>query len=270
MKTEILDKAVIVAAHPDDEILWFSSLLTGVDRIVLCYLGELVNPEFGEFRAQALGRFPLAEKMTCLDVVALGVSRPKNFVAPRFSSYGIELVTPNGLPENGRKHYENNYLVLREKLSDILKKHRNVITHNPWGEYGHEEHVQVYRAVKSLQLEMGFEVWTSNYCSTRTIGLVSPIVNASRMLTLPTNPDLGRTIMEIYRETKCWTWYDNWQWPAEETFFKEAPPGSSGLAFGSVLPVNLIVKPPLPARLERSEPKAAGRFSKFVGLGKRS
>ena len=43
----ISGKSILVVAHPDDEILWFSSILASVDHVILCYLGELVNPEFG-------------------------------------------------------------------------------------------------------------------------------------------------------------------------------------------------------------------------------
>ena len=264
---EILENTVIVAAHPDDEILWFSSLLADVDKIVLCYLGELSNPNFGECRKQALAKFPLKEKMVCLDLMALGVSRPKNFVSPRFSPFGIELVADNKLPGNGQQHYENNFLTLRRKLTDIIGNYQNVITHNSWGEYGHEEHVQVNRAVMDLQASLGFNLWTSNYCSTRTMGLMASIANASQVATLPTNPQLAHRIMEIYQETQCWTWYDHWKWPAEETFFKEAPQGLPGISYGSVLPINLIVKPPLPLQPVRSESKI-NRLRKFVGLGK--
>ena len=51
--------------------------------------------------------------------------------------------------------------LLRARLGDC----RNVITHNPWGEYGHEDHVQVFRAVTALQAELGFAVWVSGYCA---------------------------------------------------------------------------------------------------------
>ena len=267
-EAEILKKSIIVAAHPDDEILWFSSLLEKADHVVLCYLGELANPEFGQFRSQALSRFPLIEKMSCLELTALGVSRPKNFVSPKFSPFGIELLADSKLPENGQKHYRNNYLLLRSKLADILGKYHNVVTHNPWGEYGHEEHVQVYRAIKDLQPSLGFDLWTSNYCSTRTVGLVGSIAQASQVVTLPTNSQLAQGIMELYIRNQCWTWYENWKWPTEETFFKEAPVGSPGITYGSVLPVNLIIKPPLPVQAVQVESNLS-RIRKIVGLGKR-
>ena len=60
-------------AHPDDEILWFSSVLGKVDHVVLCYLGELVNPDFETQRRQVLAGYPLQDKMSCLELVSLGV-----------------------------------------------------------------------------------------------------------------------------------------------------------------------------------------------------
>lgn len=262
----IFDNSIIVAAHPDDEILWFSSLLEKADHVALCYLGELVNPEFGRYRSQALSQFPLSEKMSCLELTALGISRPRNFISPKFSPFGIELVPDSKLPKNGQKHYEKNYVILRDKLADILGEFKNVVTHNPWGEYGHEEHVQVYRAVKDLQPRLGFDLWISNYCSTRTVGLIGSIAKASQVVTLPTNSQLAKRIMDIYIQYQCWTWYEDWQWPSEETFFQEAPNGSPGINYGSVLPFNLIVKPPLPVQAVQGESKL-GRIKKMVGLG---
>ncbi|MCA9480500.1 MAG: hypothetical protein KC545_09100, partial [Nitrospira sp.] len=85
---------------------------------------------------------------------------------------------------------------------------------------------------------------------------------------LPTNSQLARRIMEIYQETQSWTWYDSWDWPSEEIFFKEATLGQPGIPFGRVLPMNLIIKPPLPPSTQSipHETKLK-RIRKFVGLG---
>jgi hypothetical protein len=97
---------------------------------------------------------------------------------------------------------------------------------------------------------------------------VAQIANASQVVTLPTNLPLAKRIMAIYRQTQCWTWYDNWEWPAEETFFKEGSPDTPGITYGSVLPVNLIIKPPLPSPSVRPETKI-NQIRKFVGLGQK-
>ena len=41
--------AALVVAHPDDEALWFSSVLTRVDKIVICYQ-DLEGSDLGQKR----------------------------------------------------------------------------------------------------------------------------------------------------------------------------------------------------------------------------
>ena len=36
--TENLEQAVLVVAHPDDEILWFSGIFSFVGMVLVCYL----------------------------------------------------------------------------------------------------------------------------------------------------------------------------------------------------------------------------------------
>src|SRR5690606_34980381 len=58
--------------------------------------------------------------------------------------------------------YRRNYAMIRSRLADQLLAGMNVFTHAPWGEYGHEDHVQVYRVLESLRDEIGFTLWVSN------------------------------------------------------------------------------------------------------------
>ena len=74
--------------------------------------------------------------------------------------------------QNSKEHYRNNYDELKQRLEEKLRGYRNVFTHNPWGEYGHEEHVQVYRVVKDLQAQMRFNLWYSNYVSNKSFKLM--------------------------------------------------------------------------------------------------
>ncbi len=71
--------------------------------------------------------------------------------------YGVELRkdTPPELVET----YRANYAAVRKALVPHLEKHRVVYTHNPWGEYGHEEHIQVCRAVLDVGAEHDSCVW---------------------------------------------------------------------------------------------------------------
>jgi len=123
-----------------------------------------------------------------------------------------------------------------------ISGYQNVITHNPWGEYGHEEHVQLYRVVKSLQAEMGFSIWFSNYCSYKSLVFMSQYASGfnSEPLTLKTNKTVSSDVAKIYKENGCWTWYDGYQWPDEETFIKENAVEEKNPAYGSIFPLNMI------------------------------
>ncbi len=54
-----------------------------------------------------------------------------------------------------------NFHRLRDMLRPELEGLDAVVTHNPWGEYGHEEHIQVFRVISAQAEEMGFRVWVS-------------------------------------------------------------------------------------------------------------
>jgi hypothetical protein len=108
-------------------------------------------------------------------------------------------------------------------MENTLKGYRNVFTHNPWGEYGHVEHVQVYRVVKELQKKMEFNLWFSNYCSNKSIGLMLTYSAGigSKYTTLKTNQDLANSVKDLYIKNCCWTWFGNWRWSADESFIKD-------------------------------------------------
>jgi len=164
---EILKDSIIIAAHPDDEILWFSSILNKVGRIIICFLECEPNAQLTIGRKRTLSEYPM-KNISCLEIAESMVFDDINFRNPLITKYGIEISNDN----IAKKRYINNYYNLRKMLRNKLKDYQNVFTHNPWGEYGHEEHIQVYRVVKELQKEMKFNLWFSNYCSNKSIDLM--------------------------------------------------------------------------------------------------
>jgi hypothetical protein len=119
---------------------------------------------------------------------------------------------------------------------------RNVVTHNPWGEYGHEEHVQVFRAVESLQRELGFMLWVSCYCSNRSDALMRQYLSRLGTPTplLPTDKALGARFQALYTEAGCWTWADDYIWPEREVFYPWMPEPDPAPRSGTVRPINFI------------------------------
>jgi len=246
----MLEKSIIVSAHPDDEILWFSSLLKSVDNIVFCFPDEIADPHFGERRKKAVLNYPL-QNVFSLELASVGVWRPQCFVSPRFNKYGIELTGEDVTNSAHAKKYEENYYELRRKLASVLSQYQNVITHNPWGEYGHEEHIQVYRVVSELQKKIGFNLWYSSYCSSRTVNLVLQCICVAEEVTLPTDVGLAKELMKFYEMNACWTWYKDWHWPLQETFIRQGGCTPSDIKNVSLVPLNLILMPQMPQEFGR-------------------
>lgn len=257
MKNIPLEKSAIVVAHPDDEILWFSSIITKVDKIVICFLGSDFDSSWEEGRREALKNYPLE------NVTSLGITESANFDCadwqePVLRANGIELVKKR----SNIQRYEENYQILKRKLKNSLEGIKHVYTHNPWGEYGHEEHVQIHNVVTSLQDELGCDIWFSNYCSNKSLPLALKFVTgfSSDYMAIETNNKYAKIVMEIYKKNNCWTWFDDYKWFSEECFMcrktldRQKNVGQNQV--GHIFPLNFIKidyevedKPPLLQRI---------------------
>lgn len=68
--------------------------------------------------------------------------------------------------------YSANAETLRGILSTELQEHPVVFTHNPWGEYGHEEHIQVFVTVRGVSERIGIRTCTSGYFAVRSMRMM--------------------------------------------------------------------------------------------------
>lgn len=208
-------KSAIVAAHPDDEILFFSSIITKVDKIFICYLNNPKVPERKNGRLKALENYPL-DNIEILNIDTSAASRFVDWLNPQPSAYG--LVIKHGASE---KAYQSSYDHLISTLRPKLVDFQNIFTHNPWGEYGHADHVQVHRAVKNLANESPFHMWCPNYVAHRSIALAKQYLIEARYhepLTFPTNRALAETISQLYIQEGVWTVPQSFQWFTSESF----------------------------------------------------
>jgi hypothetical protein len=269
--SEITDGSILVVAHPDDEVLWFSSILEHVQETIICFLEVDSRPDWSEGRRKSLASYPLP------NVVSLGLRESEpfngaNWLSPVCTDYGLE-ITKNAhtFPGFSEAKYRTNYESLRQRLSPRLKNSRNVFTHNPWGEYGHEEHVQVYRVVCELQREYGFGLWISNYCSNKSHNLMLRHLSGFRSdyVTLETKPELARQVEEVYRSNNCWTWpFDDYRWFTHECFIEDRGLPLTETKSGHLFPLNYIRVETLWDR-EREETgwrKRAAKVARKLGL----
>lgn len=241
--TGITENSILVVAHPDDEVLWFSSLLEQMNETIICFLEVASRPDWSEGRRNSLRSYPLP------NVSSLGLKESEtfdgaNWKSPAYTDYGLEVMkTQYTSPGFSQSTYKKNYQLLKEALSPILKKYGNVITHNPWGEYGHEEHVQVHLVVRELQEEYGFKLWFSNYCSNKSHNLMLRCLSGFRSdyITLNTRRALAETIERHYRNNNCWTWpFDDYSWFTHDCFIEYKKTANHDSRPGHLFPLNYI------------------------------
>ena len=213
-KKLIFDNSALIVAHPDDEILWFSSILENVSKIIIVFKGT-DNKEvlFGRNNILNSKILPYANKITCLEIEESNVLNNSNWKMPKPTIYGMKTSSIK---------YKENYSEIKKKLSKSLVGFKNVITHNPWGEYGHEEHVQVFRVTLSLLSELNFSIWVPGYFSERTFGMMSLFKEfiSKNFVNKNINQQFCQNIKSIYTDNGAWTWSDDYNWPQVETFYE--------------------------------------------------
>lgn len=225
---QALADAALVVAHPDDEVLWFGSILPHVGRVIVAFRDCDSLPGIGARRAAALAELPYRD-LRCLglaEAVSLGLA---DWAHPTPNEFGIALDRAAEDSAAARR-YRENFAALRGRLRRELAGRNCVFTHNPWGEYGHEDHVQMFRVVDALRAELGFGLWVSTYCSTRSEALARRYsgIGGSGLVRRAVDRAFVRRIAGIYRKHDCWTWHADWDGTAEECF-AALPPGNSAM-----------------------------------------
>lgn len=233
-------RRVLVVAHPDDEALWFSSVLREADLVVICFRDVGSDPACSAGRRRVLDAYPLP--MTCLGLAEAETFGTADWRAPRETGYGLRLRRRRqAMPGFSPDAYRANYGRLCAGLRPLLAGAGCVYTHAPWGEYGHEDHVQVFRAVDALRAELGFELRFGLYASEKSLALFArywPALPPPR--TRGTDAGLAAQLCALYRQHRCWTWYPDYAWPREESFVAWSGPSQPPRPRGATLPVSMV------------------------------
>ena len=207
-------KSALVIAHPDDEILWFSSIINQVDKIIIVF--NKTNDEnvfCGREEILTKGLLPYKNKIICLNIEEANVFNKSEWRFPKPTSYGVKV---------NSDVYKNNFNEIKLKLVEELKYYKNIITQNPWCEYGHEEHTQIFKVVEKVSSELNFVVWVSGYFSEQSYRLMSLFENLidDEFCRLNIDEKFCEIVRNIYISNKAWTWSKSYEWPQHETFFK--------------------------------------------------
>jgi LmbE family N-acetylglucosaminyl deacetylase len=218
--------ALVVVAHPDDETLWLEPWLAPSTRIVVAFPDHPREPAITTARADLRPRFPYGA-MEFLDLHSADVVGRSDRRRRALTAYGVELA-PN-CPPDVQQRYEENYQRLRARLAPILAAAPVVHTHNPWGEYGHEEHVQVCRAVLDVAATTGSSVWAWDGLSPAELAQTSMRLRADyfgrrtdRLPRVARGLDVARyhELKAMYEAAGAWTWAADYEPPAVMSFIE--------------------------------------------------
>ncbi|MGE2714595.1 GlcNAc-PI de-N-acetylase [Mycolicibacterium litorale] len=233
-----IEDAVMVVAHPDDEILWFSSILGQCKSVLVCFGPSATSRQSWDSGRDAVMRTYPLDKVRFLKIRESDAFEAANWNDPEEAGSGLRL-------RRGRTSslYDGN----AEKLLHLLEAHLShesvVFTHNPWGEYGNEEHVQVFRILRKLRDRLGFDLFVSSYVSNRSVKLMSRYAHSleGNHALRETDVALAHSLKDLYLRNDCWTWMADYEWPDYESFYRVVQPGED-LARGTraSLPLNYI------------------------------
>lgn len=219
------DSPTLIVAHPDDEILWFTPILERAAAIFVCFLVDLEMPSLTERRRHVQKNYPL-NRIHFMTLTEANVWRCSDWRHRSLTPYGVSLLDSTSPLRQNR--YRKNDLILQDALHPIIESASTVVTHNPWGEYGHEEHIQLNRVVCRLALELKKAVWTwegldDDYllkagCWTRRDHYSD--LRSLRKIQLKANLELYREIRHLYRSSGAWTWDFDYEPPLTNSYLE--------------------------------------------------
>jgi LmbE family N-acetylglucosaminyl deacetylase len=204
-------KKVLIVAHPDDEILFFSSLLEDIDKVIVCY-GASNTRAVTKGREVLQAQYPLSN-IEWLNLDESDVWDASDWNKPMITSYGLSV-------NRNKARYRETFDNLCEIFKTKLDSYDVVYTHNPWGEYGHEEHVSLFHAVLSSVRGCNKKLFVSCYASDRSqqLFLMQRHLLQGEIQKRPVPTELCHQIKSLYVKCNCWTWTDTYEWPNSEIF----------------------------------------------------
>jgi hypothetical protein len=217
---------LIVVAHPDDETLWLEPVLSTDSTVVVAFPTHPHDVAMTAARERVRERFPVGT-MEFLPLRSLDLLGGSDWRRRAPTAYGVELSAD--CPVDRRAAYVENHRRLCDLLVPFIGNHPVVYTHNPWGEYGHEEHIQVCRAVLDTAAAAGSSVWAWDGFPARGLARSSMRLRAdyyeqgvSRLSRLHRDLDRSRYngLKSLYEREAAWTWQADYEPPAVMEFIE--------------------------------------------------
>ena len=198
------NKYSIVVAHPDDEILWASSICQNASQVIICFSEDENSQKISKGRK-------IFQKFAPNNFIFLNIKEP---------------------PQKGTTFIPNKSHI-RNCISDISFKQiknllynfidsPNVYTHNFWGEYGHPQHIAVHLAVKSICKERKIKCKIFSYFNLRTLPLRNYYLRKNYIVIEKKKvlKNYFYTIKNQYIKNNIWTFQRSYSPPNYEYFYE--------------------------------------------------
>lgn len=181
---------VLIVAHPDDEIIWFSP--KDFDLIVIAFLARHDKPYAEYCRKLAIEAHPLKDRIILLDIDESGFWKDRKRLL----------------------EFKKSEQALYTSLKKLKKQFviTEIYTHNAMGEYGHDDHILVNKVVSRVFHE---------------VSIYSPLSgeanNDSKSTVIVKNDlDFYAKVKDTYIKNRAWTWRKDFL-PPSNLYFSSNP-----------------------------------------------
>ena len=210
-------KYAVVVAHPDDEILWASSILENAEKIIICFNNLSSNEKLSTSRSKLQFKYPL--KNACfLNIDEASINSQKvNYKKKYETIYGIK-------GKKNKIEYKKSFLELRNSLGNHLSNIDIVYTHSPWGDYGNVDHIQIFNVIKELSQIYSYKMFIFGSFSGKNYEYMKSKINSTiSSQKFLVNKSIYQLIKKLYIEYNCWTWDKNYNLNDYDVFFEISP-----------------------------------------------
>lgn len=203
----------IIVAHPDDEVIFFSSVLKPSSKIIICF-NESEDKIVNRGREKIKNQLPYTQP-SFLNLKEANVFNSADWAFPKTDHKGL-------IVKKNKTTYKKNFFKLKLYLSKLVNNGDIIYTHNPWGEYGHEEHVQVFKAIYDLKKIFKLKIYINGYVSNKSYNLMlkQRILISNIKQKKKIDKKFTERIKKIYLLNNCWTFDEFYNWPKMENFYQ--------------------------------------------------